>query len=101
MKPPKKIRVGPHDVSIIPMPEEHEATHHGAWKHDLMVIWLARSFPHKSLAVDTLLHELTHCVIDMFDLALDQGEEKFIGPFATAMTQVLRDNPKLVAWIMK
>lgn len=46
--------------------------------------------------VDTLLHELNHAIYWAYGIDDEDKEERIVGTFATAWTQVFRDNPVLL-----
>lgn len=50
-------------------------------------------------AVDTLLHEINHAIYWAYGINDDDKEERVVGTFATAWTQVFRDNPRLLQYI--
>ena len=46
----------------------------------------------------TLAHELVHCLLHGIDMGLPH-DENFVHDMAKLLTQVLRDNPKVVAYL--
>lgn len=52
-------------------------------------------------AVDTVLHEIGHAIYHVWGMADEDKEERIVGTFATAWTQIHRDNPWLATWISK
>ena len=53
----------------------------------------------KIKGIDTLLHELNHAIYWAYGLEDADKEERVVATFATAWTQVFRDNPDLLEFI--
>lgn len=51
--------------------------------------------------VSTLIHEINHAIFWAYHLEDKDEEERIVSVFATAWTQVYRDNPDLLAFISK
>ena len=51
---------------------------------------------------DTLLHEAIHAICDLYhiDVTKIDDEEDLVRPMATAILQVLKDNPKFSEWLI-
>ncbi len=49
--------------------------------------------------VDTLLHEISHAIYWAYGMEDEDKEERIVATFATAWTQIYRDNPFLLQWI--
>ena len=49
--------------------------------------------------IDTLLHEIGHAIYWAYGIEDEDKEERVVGTFATAWTQVYRDNPELLEFI--
>ena len=54
---------------------------------------------HKSKFIDTLLHEINHAVFWVYGIETDDKEERLTATYATAWTQIYRDNPWLLTLI--
>lgn len=49
--------------------------------------------------IDTLLHEICHAIYWAYGIEDGDKEERVVGFFATAWTQIYRDNPHLLEYI--
>ena len=98
---PTTIRVGPFDLRIrIHVFDDVDTS--GDHAHGELTI---RLNPHQAnshaFAVDTLLHELCHAIHRTYGLTVGDTEERYCSTMGTALTQILRDNPKLLTWLTK
>lgn len=96
---PSSIRIGPHDISIVVRKLDDCE---GTFTSSTSSIELRDEPSSKTVAVDTLLHEVNHALF--WTCALPQtgnDEEPIAGALATGWTQVYRDNPWLLGWIKK
>ena len=51
---------------------------------------------------ETLLHEIMHAVFDEWEIKMPIAEEeRIVGAMARGMATVMRDNPAVMAWMMK
>jgi cob(I)alamin adenosyltransferase len=50
-------------------------------------------------AANTLIHEVLHACFDVAGIADEDAEERTVTHLANALTQVIRDNPDLVAYL--
>jgi hypothetical protein len=48
---------------------------------------------------ETLLHEISHVVWWVYNLKDEDDEERTVHTMATGLTQVFRDNPKVLEYI--
>ena len=72
---------------------------YGMIDYNKQVIQLESLQPTKEM-VDTIIHEIFHGIIKEYEIPLDgRKEERFVRDLATGITEVLHDNPKLMAWI--
>lgn len=97
---PKSVRVGPHDIRFRQMEAAEEKDDFGYFKTDALEISLCKEYAAGTLAVDTVLHELLHAV---WFVALKEtaAEEHVCTVMATQLTQIIRDNPELIAWLQE
>ncbi len=96
---PPSIRIGPFDVALEAKDKLSEADEWGDF--EVVTIRLKSAQPSPTFAVDTLLHEIYHAIYKWHSLRKHDDEERICSVMATGLTQVLRDNPKLLAWILK
>lgn len=100
VKLPEKVKVACFDITI-------EAwTHHKASENARFGEFSALTLTIRidnSLSdikkVDTLLHEINHAIYWAYSMDDNDKEERIVGTFATAWTQVYRDNPELLKFI--
>lgn len=52
-------------------------------------------------AAETMIHEVLHTVYTLWAIDDKDDEERTVSALSHGVTQVWRDNPKLVAWIEK
>ena len=100
MKRPTKIKVACFDINIIDF-TSHEASllaRFGEFSALENHIKLDPAI-NKIKEVDTLLHELNHAIYWAYGIDDEDKEERIVGTFATAWTQIFRDNPELLEFI--
>jgi hypothetical protein len=101
MKRPDKIKVACFDITI------EDYTHlkatvdqnYGRFSSMEMLINIDPEIKGKIKEVDTLIHEINHAIYWAYGIEDADKEERIVGTFATAWTQVYRDNPELLAFI--
>lgn len=115
MKLPEKIKVGPRTYQVIcnmaswakVVDSQNDASMWGCTKHEELNIYL---YPMMSdnLKVETLVHEVSHCVNNVcgLDNELDDDktkitEEQVVVRTAPIWLQIFRDNPKFMKYVMK
>jgi hypothetical protein len=99
---PKSLRIGPYDipVKITDIKAEEGRVLFGTYSA-LGSIELNPIAPNPIHAADTVLHEILHGVYGNSGLGPISEEEQICSALSTGLLQVLRDNPKLVAWLTK
>lgn len=103
MTPPKKVKVGPFSVSVRleSLREASENSLIGLWQDHLLSVILDNGMPGEQ-EQETLLHELIHAAWDCTGLSKrldDDQEEEVIRSISPLIFGMLRDNPKLVAYL--
>jgi hypothetical protein len=100
---PKSIRIGPFTIPVFikDMPKDEEGRILFGLYTPASSIELNTTAPNAIHAADTMLHEVLHGVYGNAGLGPMSQEEQVVSAIATGLTQVLRDNPKLVAWLTK
>lgn len=98
MTRPTSIRVGPYDVRIIKMAASVGA--HGEFDDTDMTIAVKDEYSSPPYEVDTWLHELLHAIWFTQNIKDGDGEERTVRQMATGLTQVFRDNPDLLRWLL-
>lgn len=98
MKPPAKVVVGPHTYTVA-----HAAgmTDFGNTNTRTQRIILADDQSPGALR-DTVLHEVLHCVVAHagFSQEWEDREEGIVNRLTPVVLQVLRDNPRLVSYLI-
>lgn len=100
MKRPTKIKVACFDIAI-----EDYITHQAAILQRFGEFSVSESLiricPNisKIKGIDTLLHEINHVIYWAYGMEDQDEEERIVGTYATAWTQVFRDNPDLLEFI--
>ncbi len=99
---PTSIRVAAYDIALLVWPPlaAASAKRYGEFSSMELCIRIDPGhFPVKVL--DTVLHEVNHAIFWAYGIeAQCDNEERLCGMLATAWTQIYRDNPALVRWIM-
>jgi hypothetical protein len=98
---PASIRVGPYDIKIETLDEKSAEDKYGEFGESEHTIWLRPEFISGPVAVDSILHEIFHAIWCVGAIKQEHGEEQIVTVQATGLTQILRDNPLLTAWIAK
>jgi hypothetical protein len=96
---PESLRIGPFDVRIEKHDKLSDDDTWGTYNGASLLMQFQSGQPSNCFAVDTVLHEIHHAIYRIFALRDSDDEERIVAVTATAMTQVLRDNPKLVEWL--
>lgn len=101
---PKRIKIGYADFSLIPRTRRWGIRHKamGLCKPDQQEIqYDATQGP--SELVNTILHEMLHGVVYMFDINFknEKEEEHVVRKMANGIHTVLNDNPELLKWVLE
>lgn len=100
-KRPTSIKVGPHTYKVFykkSMDPYNEWS--GLSAHDDLEIWI-HAVEHISAQRETLVHEVDHCIQHIFGAGLEAptGEQQAHARGMGWYT-VMRENPKLIAWLL-
>lgn len=99
---PRTIRIGPHSYVVRRVTEAEMPEDNGDCNFDRLEIALQRGL-RRSKAREILLHEVlhgcTHPSLNQADRTFT--DEDFVTAIAPALLQTLRDNPKLVAFLVE
>jgi len=96
---PKTIRIGPHDITISRRADVDDRNF-GTWSENEMLIRLDQTFHAPSREVEVVLHEIEHAVRDIYVAKEKDPEERHTTTVMRGWTQVWRDNPDLLRWVM-
>ena len=100
MKPPKRIKVGPHRYKVVDDTTglaANVALVRGSCHHEHLTIALDATLPH-TVKAETLLHEVIHACLDGASLE-DGTEETVCRTLGGSLLAALRDNPDLVRFL--
>lgn len=95
---PSLIRIGPHEVVVQIVKKVDKKNSCGCWRTGL--IQLRRDHRSRQYALDTLIHEILHGIIEYSKLDTTE-EEDIVEKTATWLVAVFLDNPKLLQWIVQ
>ena len=108
MKPPAKVKVGPHTYTVVVdrsaidrLSVEGGDRRLGECDAQRLTITVDPDQAPSQLA-DTLVHELLHACFDLIGAGEDvtgDVEERLVRRLAPVVVQVVADNPRLVAWL--
>lgn len=102
LKLPPKVRIGPYDYKLIVVDKiKDDEECWGLCEQGKLSITVSRAQPNSLFAVDTVVHEILHAIYVNAGLQPVSTEESVCSAIATGLTQVFRDNPKLLAWVTK
>ena len=96
MKPPKHVKVGPHSYSVI-VDRHGLMSDMGHCDPDQGIIAL-HAGQCVSAMRDSLTHEVLHAALAPLNLD-DELEERIVSTLSPTWLGVVRDNPRLVAWL--
>ena len=102
MNLPKSVKVGYLTYRIVPW-NSHEANGAGRLGETVhetrtIKIEMTHEAPHTA---EALLHEIIHCVFDVFNIEDDDDQERTTTALGSGLATVWHDNPELMAWIGK
>lgn len=98
---PKSVRVGPHDVRFERLNGEDAKRNYGTFLPAELAINLQDKYASGSQAADTILHEIIHAIFAVWSVDVKRGEEHIVSVLGTSLTQIIRDNPGLIAWLQE
>lgn len=100
---PKSVRVGPYDFALRSMSDMQARgiDAFGTFSQAEGCITICDALTSEQLAVDTMLHEISHAIYWAYHIRDTDGEERTVSIMGTAWMQVFRDNPAILEWIAK
>jgi Zn-dependent peptidase ImmA (M78 family) len=100
LKLPKSIRVACFDIAIKDWEHVGAAAHSRYGEYSSIEEVIRVDTSHSPVRVaETLIHEISHAIFDLYHLADNDEQERTVGQFATGMTQVLRDNQEVIEFL--
>jgi hypothetical protein len=100
-KLPSKIKIGPYTYSLKYFPKK-TTSNYGACVYAQQTIFLNRN-QSAQRAADTLIHEILHAVWDLgaLEVVVDLHEEVVVRVYGTWLSQVFKENPTLLQFILE
>ena len=99
MNPFMVVKVGAVDIDVFSLPFDGDAF--GDFNYLNMRIRVDENLK-GTVLVDTVLHELNHAIWAIGNLKTEkEEEERVVAVMASYWTQILRDNPHLIRWIIR
>ena len=99
MKPFMVVKVGAVDIEIFSLPFDGESF--GDFNYLNMRIRVDENLK-GTVLVDTVLHELNHVIWAIGNLKTEkEEEERVVAVIASYLTQIVRENPHLIRWIIR
>lgn len=103
MKPiPSSIRIGPIDhevVDIDPVEAMIDRRHGDYNSFHGHIIRVKIDGENEWSVTDTLIHEILHGIYRTYSISDEDGEERVVSVMETGLTQLIRDNHKLIKWL--
>jgi hypothetical protein len=96
----KSVRIGHIDYKIIVMDKLTASANYGMFVSEDEEIQLRAGMTPKRTG-EVLIHEILHGVVEHQNMQLKDDEERIVTSFAYGLAQVIRDNQKLFAEILK
>lgn len=102
-KAPDSVRVGYRDFPMRPMTElEHRIGNCSGYFTPRFGILYLDSWPSPQETVNGVIHETLHAIWNVHGLGGEDAlEEQTVNSLANGLTQVIRDNPELVYWMVE
>ena len=103
-KTPKRIKSGYLDFKLVPRSKKWSVKHKALGMcvpEDAHIAYYSKQ--KRSEIVNTILHEMLHGVVYMFDINFRslRDEERVVRKMANGLHTVLKDNPQFLEWIMQ
>ena len=98
---PHPVRIGKHRVgfALIHPEEADDARVWGYYDHGGKRIVLDAGLS-GIRALEVVIHELTHAIFHLRNMSPRWGEERTVTEFGIGWAHLLRDNPRLLLWII-
>lgn len=100
----KSLRISAYDVVVEQCKHLEELDRYGDFKEDYgnYRIRIPPAKTNKIAIADTLIHETLHAIIRIYNIETeDTDEEKLVTCLGTALTQVIRDTPELLPYLIE
>lgn len=103
-KTPKRVKIGYLDFKLVPRSKKWSIKHKALGMcvpEDAHIAYYSKQ--KRSEIVNTILHEILHGVVYMFDINFRSArdEERVVRKMANGLHTILKDNPHFLEWIMQ
>lgn len=100
---PASLRIGPYDWKVIPWTALGAGSErsYGQCCSLQLEIRVAEEIASPQKAMNTTIHEINHALYFAYRADDEDMEERVVETFATAWTQIYRDNPALLTWFQR
>lgn len=98
---PATIRVGPYDFKLMREAQIDGGDSYGSFSLNDQELKILKEYNCPELAVDTLIHELLHASWRICGIQKCGEEEAAVSGLAASLTQVFKDNRKVLTWIQR
>lgn len=102
MKVPfKTLKFGPYQVSVKRLRKEDRDENWGLYwpgKHQMDV---QAEYPTKERAIETVLHEAVHIILEERNVDLGRKEEEAVTQLAKGLVAFFRDNKEFTSWFFR
>lgn len=100
---PKKVKIAGFDIciEIWEVSSARVNDRHGEFSELEGIIRIDTSTNNKYQILDTFLHELNHAIFWAYNIHDKDNEERTVGMFSTAYTQIFRDNVDILRFIQE
>jgi hypothetical protein len=102
---PKTIKIGAYDWTVCVKTEPGDKYGQADFEYNHINVWM-RNLTSSGHAVGIVLHECLHVIFDNHGLGRlkrgkEEREEQIVLGFEAGLVSLLRDNPKLLAWMKR
>lgn len=103
-KTPKRIKIGYLDFKLMPRSKKWSVKHKAVGMcvpEDGHIAYYSKQ--KRSEIVNTILHEMIHGVVYMFDINFRnlREEERVVRKIANGLHTVFKDNPEFLEWVLQ
>ncbi len=104
-KLPTSIKIGPFDIAVVVKDKidddnGNKDSSWGAYTHGIMIELTINQHNNRIFALDTVMHEVSHGIYRCAGLDVMSNEESVVTAMSTGWLMVLKENPKLLQWIV-
>jgi hypothetical protein len=79
----------------------HASHRYGEFSSIEQLIRISESHAHPTMLLDTVIHEIMHAIYWAAGVEDEDKEERIVSAMSSAWMQIWRDNPALLAWVVR